>query len=67
VATALVRARFLSKTGGSVSPADVLAFGGVSGPSPSLPDHAARWNADQVNWRDNSRSPLPVPHSPGVT
>ena len=51
VAIALVRARFLARTGGSVSPADVLALGGVSGPSPSLPDHAARWNADQVSWR----------------
>jgi acyl-CoA thioesterase FadM len=66
VAAALVRARFLAKAGGSVNPADVLALGGVSGPSPALPDYAARWNSDQV-WRDNSRSPLPAPRTPGVT
>lgn len=63
VATALVRARFLARAGGSVSPADVLALGGVSGPSPSLPDYAARWNDDQVSWRVDSRSPLTGPAS----
>ncbi|MGH7584985.1 MAG: acyl-CoA thioesterase [Gemmatimonadales bacterium] len=57
LATALVRARFLARAGGSVSPADVLALGGVSDPSPSLSGYAARWNEDQVAWRGgNARS-----------
>jgi acyl-CoA thioesterase FadM len=52
IAAALVRARFLSRAGGHVGPADVLGLVGESGVSPRLSEYAARWNADQVTWRD---------------
>jgi acyl-CoA thioesterase FadM len=54
IAAALVRARFLSRGGGNVGPADVLGLAGASTVSPALPDYAARWNADQVTWREES-------------
>jgi acyl-CoA thioesterase FadM len=50
VAHALVRARFLSKTGETVSPAEVLAVADRVPPMPVIPEHAARWNADHSAW-----------------
>jgi len=44
----VVRARFLSRAGDRISPRDVLALAGESGPSPALADEVARWNADQA-------------------
>jgi len=48
VANAVVRARFLSRTGDRISPREVLALAGESGASPVLPAEVARWNADQT-------------------
>jgi len=48
VANAVVRARFLSRAGDRISPRDVLALAGETGPSPVLPAEVARWNADQA-------------------
>jgi len=50
VAHALVRARFLSTTGETVSPAEVLAVADHVPPMPVIPEHAARWNADHSAW-----------------
>ena len=51
IAHALVRARFLSRTGERVVPADVLALAG-SPLMPQLPaEWATRWNAEQASWR----------------
>lgn len=51
VAHALVRARFLSKRGGSVSPRELVAVMGLPEQSPPMSDYAARWNADQAEWK----------------
>ena len=51
IASALVRARFLSRDGGNVSPADIVALAGNIGPPDEMPAHAAEWNAAQVAWR----------------
>ena len=48
IAHALVRARFLSRTGERVTPADVVALAGSPAPPPAPPDWAARWNAEQT-------------------
>ena len=51
IAAALVRARFLSREGGTVAPAEVLTAGDeVPDPGP-MPDYAAQWNAAQAVWR----------------
>lgn len=52
VARALLRSRFLSRAGGSVPTADILALAGVPfapAPTPEL-DADARWNADNSSW-----------------
>jgi acyl-CoA thioesterase FadM len=46
-AEAIVRARFLKRSGGSVTPTEVLAAAGATLTSPSLPDWVAQWNAAQ--------------------
>jgi acyl-CoA thioesterase FadM len=51
VAHALVRTRFLSKQGGSVTPAELMQMLGLDATSPALGDYAARWNADQAQWQ----------------
>ncbi len=51
VAHALVRARFLSKRGGSVSPRELVAMMGLPEQSPPMSDFAARWNAEQAQWK----------------
>ena len=51
VAAALVRARFLSREGGTVTPAEVLTVRDeVPDPGP-MPEYAAQWNASQTTWR----------------
>jgi len=50
IAHALVRARFLSKTGAKVQPADIVALAGDVPPPAEVPDYAARWNADHSAW-----------------
>lgn len=51
IASALVRARFLSREGGSVSPADIVALAGNVSPPGEMAEYAAEWNAAQVVWR----------------
>jgi acyl-CoA thioesterase FadM len=51
VAHALVRARFLSKRGGAVSPRELIVPLGLPAESPPMSDYAARWNAEQAGWR----------------
>jgi YbgC/YbaW family acyl-CoA thioester hydrolase len=51
VAHALVRARFLKRSGGSVMPAEIAALIGHSPQSPPLGEYAARWNAEQAQWK----------------
>jgi len=48
LANAVVRARFLSRTGDRISPREVLALAGEYGASPPLATEVARWNADQA-------------------
>jgi acyl-CoA thioesterase FadM len=47
VAEAIIRARFLRKTGGSVSPKEILALGGITTPSPTLSPEVSQWNQNQ--------------------
>lgn len=49
VAEAVVRARFLKKTGGSVSAAEVLNLAGVSMTSPPIEPWVAQWNQSQIS------------------
>lgn len=55
VASAVIRARFLKRSGGSVDLSDLLALAGVAPESPQLPAWVARWNADQNALRDGLR------------
>lgn len=48
VAEAVVRARFLKKTGGSVLPPEIMALAGLTGPSPALPEWIRAWNENQL-------------------
>jgi len=52
VAVALVRARFLARTGGSVPSSDVMALAGIAPDTTiaDVPSYALRWNADQSVW-----------------
>lgn len=50
VAHALVRARFLRKSGGNVSPRELALAAGFDPVSPPLAGHAAEWNAGQASW-----------------
>lgn len=51
IALALVRARFLARAGGNVTPVEVLGLVADPPSAPSIPEHAARWNADVAIWR----------------
>lgn len=51
VAHALVRARFLSKAGGTVTPQQLAEVAGYDPASPPLADYAAEWNAAQADWK----------------
>lgn len=51
VATALVRARFLARGAGSVSPSEVISVGDEVPTHGAIPEHAAEWNAAQSVWR----------------
>lgn len=48
VVEAIVRARFLKRSGGSVSPVELLALAGHSSPSPPLDSWVAEWNGQQA-------------------
>jgi len=52
IARALLRSRFLSRKGGSIPTADILALADVPfSPAPELAlDEDARWNADNSSW-----------------
>lgn len=50
VAQALVRGQFLSRAGGSVPVAELLAAAGSPEWQP-MPEYAAKWSADQGAWR----------------
>ncbi|MEK2644440.1 acyl-CoA thioesterase [Bdellovibrio sp. BCCA] len=50
IAVGMIRARFLSKTGGTVSPQDLLKVLDLSLQAPSFPEHLASWiSADQTH------------------
>src|SRR5687768_2508370 len=51
IATALVRARFLARGAGSVSPSEVISVGDEVPTHGAIPEHAAEWNAAQSVWR----------------
>lgn len=51
IAAALVRARFLARGGGSVSPSEVIAVGDEVPDPGEMPAHAAEWNAAHSVWR----------------
>lgn len=66
VARALLRSRFLSRAGGSVPTADILALADVPfSPAPALDlDEDARWNADNSSWigdRATAAAPATLP------
>lgn len=48
IAEAIVRARFLRKTGGSVLPTEILKYAGVEVSSPVLPKAIHDWNLNQI-------------------
>jgi acyl-CoA thioesterase FadM len=52
IATAAIRARFLKRSGGTVSPQELLSLVNHTGPAPELPDWVRRWNDDQVALRE---------------
>jgi acyl-CoA thioesterase FadM len=54
---ALVRARFLKRSGGSVPTRDLVALLGHPAESPPLEEYAARWNADQAQWQGSRAQP----------
>jgi YbgC/YbaW family acyl-CoA thioester hydrolase len=58
VAHALVRARFLKRTGGTVAPREIAPVVGFDAESPPLTGYAALWNAEQAAWK-GTRSPRP--------
>lgn len=58
VAHALVRARFLRRTGGTVGPEEIAPVVGFAAESPPLTGYAASWNAEQAGWK-GSRAPRP--------
>jgi hypothetical protein len=43
VAEGVVRARILKRSGGSVTPKEVVALSGITSRSPSLPDRVLAW------------------------
>jgi len=51
VAAALVRARFLSREGGSVTPGEVLKIRDEVPDPGEMPGYAAEWNEAQTVWR----------------
>lgn len=51
VAHALVRARFLRKAGGPVTPRELALVAGFDPVSPPLSGYAAAWNDQQQEWR----------------
>ncbi len=50
VAHALVRARFLRRSGGTVPPEEIARAGGFAPESPPLSGYAAQWNAAQAGF-----------------
>lgn len=48
VAEAIVRARFLKRSGGSVSPVEILRLAGHSGQSPPVDSWVSEWNGRQA-------------------
>ncbi len=48
IAEAVVRARFLKKSGGSVMPQEILALIDYKEPSPHLPAWVKEWNSQQL-------------------
>ncbi len=72
VARAILRSRFLSRAGGSVPTADLLALGDVPfspAPTPELAEDA-RWNADNASWigdRLPAASGATLPAADGAT
>ncbi len=51
VAHALVRARFLKRTGGNVAPREIAPVVGFDAESPPLAGYAGLWNAEQAGWK----------------
>lgn len=47
IAEAVIRARFLKKSGGTVNPADILVLAGINENSPQLPEWVQSWNQQQ--------------------
>lgn len=48
VAEAVIRARFLKKSGGSVKTVELMDLMGITTPSPQLPDWVNAWNQSQA-------------------
>jgi acyl-CoA thioesterase FadM len=44
IALAVVRARFLKRSGGTVSTAELMQLAGMNQPSPALPEWVAQWS-----------------------
>jgi acyl-CoA thioesterase FadM len=60
VAHALVRARFLSKRGGTVAPSELVRELGLPPESPGMGEYATRWNAAQGEWRGRRSGDQPA-------
>jgi acyl-CoA thioesterase FadM len=52
VAQAVIRARFLKTSGGTVDPAEIVALAGHDAPSPALPEWVTRWNDSLLAMMD---------------
>jgi acyl-CoA thioesterase FadM len=56
IALAVIRGRFLMKTGGTVPMSELMALSGRDEPSPEIPEWVRRWNDDmQTATREGSR------------
>ncbi|MDR3428854.1 MULTISPECIES: acyl-CoA thioesterase [Silvimonas] len=55
IAVAVVAARFLRRTGGSVLTSDLMALGGITHPSPPLPDWIVAWVQGQNQTQNQTQ------------
>jgi acyl-CoA thioesterase FadM len=59
IAYALVRGRFLSRAGGTVSMQEIMKLAGSPKPPRDVPDFARRWNADQERFHGSATHEAP--------
>ena len=58
VAYALIRGRFLTRAGATVSMRDLMKLAGSPAPPADVPDHAQRWDAEQERFHGSASADL---------